>query len=140
MFAIELCSYLCIQYPVVKFLCVAKLCFNVSFTLLNILESSSRYEFFISVIPALVRMCRPFPPLVEETISLLVKLGQISLSRLSFLPDAISCKPVIQKYPIDVVDMGEARDFLYSLPKYDPLCRTIHESLPDLIDPPSTAI
>ncbi|XP_053213228.1 LOW QUALITY PROTEIN: integrator complex subunit 2-like [Panonychus citri] len=133
-FAIQLCSYLVEQYPIVKSLCIAKLCFNVTGTLLSILESEKREQFFIPVAPALVRMCKPFPPLKEDAINLLLKLGQIQLSRLaSIQPDFICTqKPLQKSADLEEIDWDEAKSFLSSLPSIDQLCHTIKQSVKTL--------
>jgi len=113
---------------------VAKLCFNVSHTLLNILESDKREKFFISVIPALIRMCQPFPPLREDAINLILRLSQISLSRLSNVdPNFILTQMVIQKaVPAEDIDWDEAKKFISSLPTSDTLCQVIQTSFNQL--------
>uniref|UniRef100_T1KSC5 Uncharacterized protein n=1 Tax=Tetranychus urticae TaxID=32264 RepID=T1KSC5_TETUR len=65
-FVIRICSYLVEQYPIIKSMYIAKLCFNVTTT------------FSILVAPAL-RECA----LKEDIINLLIKLGQIQISRLA---------------------------------------------------------
>ncbi|KAI1291959.1 Integrator complex subunit 2 [Halotydeus destructor] len=101
-FAIDLCSHLCIQYATPKFLSVAKLCFNVSSTLLSILSGNKRSQFFIPVLPALIRLCQAFPPLQEDASSLLNQLQQICLSKLAATSSSfISSTAAIQKYRYD---------------------------------------
>lgn len=110
---------------------MAKLCFNVANTLLTVLESERRQRFFTPVVPALVRMCEPFPPLRTEAINLLLKLGQISLSRLaSTQSDFICTQRSLQKSPnLEDVSLEEAKIFLSSLPTVDPLCDIIRQSV-----------
>ncbi len=86
-FAIQLASFLCLQFTIAKSICVARLCFNVANTLISLLPSARRSTFFIPVLPALVRMCRAFPPLADDARLLLQQLKNISLSTLA----ATSC-------------------------------------------------
>ncbi|EEC07439.1 integrator complex subunit, putative, partial [Ixodes scapularis] len=80
-FAIELASYLCLQYSIAKSLSIARLCVNVTHTLLGVLPSYQRPLLFLPALPALVRMCRAFPPLAEDVAVLLLQLGRVCLSQ-----------------------------------------------------------
>jgi len=82
-FAIELCSFLSVKYPIAKSLCVAKLSFSVSNTLLSLLSGDKRSSFFIPVLPALVRLVQPFPPLKEDALVLVSQLRQVAVSKLA---------------------------------------------------------
>lgn len=136
-FSIQLCSYLCKQYSITKSLSIAKLCFNVSNTLLPILPSEKIQKIFIQVLPALVRMCEPFPPLYEDAVSLLIQLSQICLSRLAAKnPTFISPKYNLIDYNnglIEQLDWNQARKFFSSLPKNDKLASVIQDCFNTLI-------
>lgn len=80
-FAIELASYLCLQYAIPKSLNIAKLCINVCHTLLGVLPSKQHCSLFLPALPALVRMCKAFPLLCEDVSVLLMQLGKVCLSR-----------------------------------------------------------
>lgn len=47
------------------------------------MSSNNRVELFQPTLPALVRICEAFPPLVDDVISLLTQLGRISMSEAS---------------------------------------------------------
>uniref|UniRef100_A0A6I8P0Y9 Integrator complex subunit 2 n=1 Tax=Ornithorhynchus anatinus TaxID=9258 RepID=A0A6I8P0Y9_ORNAN len=79
-FAIQLLSYLCIQYALPKSLSVARLAINVMGTLLTVLTQTKRYAFFMPTLPSLVSFCQAFPPLYEDIMSLLIQIGQICAS------------------------------------------------------------
>ncbi|KAJ7422147.1 integrator complex subunit 2 [Willisornis vidua] len=79
-FAIQLLSYLCIQYALPKSLSVARLAINVMGTLLTVLTQSKRYVFFMPTLPCLVSFCQAFPPLYEDIMSLLIQIGQVCAS------------------------------------------------------------
>ncbi|KAJ1185685.1 hypothetical protein NDU88_002475 [Pleurodeles waltl] len=79
-FAIQLLSYLCIQYALPKSLSVARLAINVMGTLLTVLTQSKRYTFFMPTLPCLVSFCQAFPPLYEDIMSLLIQIGQVCAS------------------------------------------------------------
>jgi hypothetical protein len=50
---------------------------------LSVLPSESRCEFFLPVLPALVRIGQAFPPLCEDIISLLTQLGHVCGAHIS---------------------------------------------------------
>ncbi|XP_063002455.1 integrator complex subunit 2 [Elgaria multicarinata webbii] len=79
-FAIQLLSYLCIQYALPKSLSVARLAINVMGTLLTVLTEAKRYAFFMPTLPCLVSFCQAFPPLYEDIMSLLIQIGQVCAS------------------------------------------------------------
>ncbi|KAJ6653699.1 hypothetical protein lerEdw1_008825 [Lerista edwardsae] len=79
-FAIQLLSYLCIQYALPKSLSVARLAINVMGTLLTVLTEPKRYTFFAPTLPCLVSFCQAFPPLYEDIMSLLIQIGQVCAS------------------------------------------------------------
>ncbi|XP_077996243.1 integrator complex subunit 2-like [Glandiceps talaboti] len=82
-FAIQLVSYLCLQFALPKSLSVARLSVNVMSTLLTVLPSDKRSQFFLPTLPALVRICRAFPPLYDDITSMLQQIGRICNSHLS---------------------------------------------------------
>ncbi|XP_061461126.1 integrator complex subunit 2 isoform X2 [Rhineura floridana] len=79
-FAIQLLSYLCIQYALPKSLSVARLAINVMGTLLTVLTEAKRYAFFVPTLPCLVSFCQAFPPLYDDIMSLLIQIGQVCAS------------------------------------------------------------
>ncbi|CAH0382391.1 unnamed protein product [Bemisia tabaci] len=82
-FAVDLISYLSIQYALPKSMSVARLAVNTLSTLLTVLCSDSRVELFVATLPALARTCKAFPPLIEDVVSLLIQLGRICISEAS---------------------------------------------------------
>ncbi|KAJ8867831.1 hypothetical protein PR048_031636 [Dryococelus australis] len=76
-FAVDLVSHLAVRYIVPKSLCVARLAINTLSTLLGVLPCTSRALLFGPVLPSLTRMCKAFPPLVDDTVSLLMQLGRM---------------------------------------------------------------
>ena len=54
-------------------------------SIVAVLSSDSRPEFFLPTLPALARVARAFPPLIDDVITLLVQLGKISTSHLSIV-------------------------------------------------------
>ena len=132
-FAIELCSYLSLQYSTTKCLCVAKLCFNVSSSLLSLLSSEKRSSFFMPVLPALVRMCTAFPPLRDDAILLMKQLRHVSISRLAASSCTfISPKSLSRAYSLAKLKYPQTHNFLRfcaSLPDDEALYLIIHESM-----------
>lgn len=139
-FAIELCSYLSLQYSTTKCLCAAKLCFNVSGTLLSLLPSEKRSSFFMPVLPALVRMCTAFPPLRDDAISLLKQLRQVSTSKLAASACTfISPKSLTRAYSLARLKYPQTSHFFRfcaSLPDDEALYLIIHESMQRLDQSP----
>ncbi len=43
----------------------------------------ARPEFFLPTLPALVRICKVFPPLCDEAVSFLMQLGRVTSSHLA---------------------------------------------------------
>lgn len=142
-FAIELCSHLSLHYCITKCLCVAKLCFNVSYTLLSVLSGKKRCTFFIPVLPAIVRMCQAFKPLREDALQLLKQLHQICLSRLAatsctFISSA-SFERAFKLTRSKFTDAEQFTRFVTSLPSDEALFMTVLESLQQLQQLSSTA-
>lgn len=95
-FAIDLASYLSLQYSLPKSLSVAKLCINTLSTLLSVLTNDTRVEMFEAILPTIVRFAEAFPPLIEDCILFLMQLGRIvesqsSLGRSMLLPALSLC-------------------------------------------------
>lgn len=82
-FAIQLLSHLCSQYALPKSLSMARLAINVMGTLLTVLTQAKRYIFFMPTLPCLVSFCQAFPPLYEDTMSLLIQVGQVCASNVA---------------------------------------------------------
>ncbi|KAF4530922.1 hypothetical protein B566_EDAN016420 [Ephemera danica] len=70
-FAVNLASYLALQYALVKSLGVARL------------------AFFSATLPALARICEAFPALLDDVVSFLMQLGRVGVSQGSL--DGHSC-------------------------------------------------
>lgn len=49
----------------------------------SVLTSETRACLFSPVLPSLVRICEAFPPLAEDTISLLMQIGRVCVSQAS---------------------------------------------------------
>ncbi|CAH1402206.1 unnamed protein product [Nezara viridula] len=82
-FAIDLASYLALQYSLPKALSVSRLAINTLSTLLTVLPKQSRTELFSNTLECLARICEAFPPLTEDVVSLLLQLGRIARSEAS---------------------------------------------------------
>lgn len=89
-FVIELVSHLCDKYAITKSLNAAKLCFNVSITLLQLLPSRRRAIYFIPVLPALIRMSKIFPILKEDLAIILTQLNHITMAHLASTSSRLS--------------------------------------------------
>ena len=90
-FAVDLISHLSIQYAIPKSYSVARLAVNALSTLLSVLTSLERNLLFPPILPAMVRFCKAFPPLIEDVIGLLLQYGRICASE-SCMNGAVSPK------------------------------------------------
>eukprot|EP00058_Branchiostoma_floridae_P020274 XP_002605764.1 hypothetical protein BRAFLDRAFT_114421 [Branchiostoma floridae] len=79
-FGIQLTSHLAHQFALPRMLSLARLAVNVASTLMTVLPSDSRQKFCLATLPALVRICRAFPPLTQDVVSILLQLAQITAS------------------------------------------------------------
>lgn len=84
-FAILLISQLSLQYALPVTMAAAKLAVNVMNTMLGVLPLSKKASFFLTTLPALVSICKTFPPLCDDTVALLMQLGRMVNSLLSVL-------------------------------------------------------
>ncbi|KAL0266334.1 UNVERIFIED_CONTAM: hypothetical protein PYX00_008909 [Menopon gallinae] len=91
-FAVDLVSHLSVQYALPKSLSVARLAINTLSTLLLVLPSETRPSLFAPLLTSLVRICEAFPPLAEDTISLLMQLGRVCVSQASLGDPIDLCK------------------------------------------------
>ncbi|XP_060560461.1 integrator complex subunit 2-like [Ruditapes philippinarum] len=94
-FAIKLTSHLCCQYALPKSLSIAKLCINVMFAMIGVLDAKKRVEFFSETLPYLVKICQAFPPLCEDVTSLLIQIGRVCLSHLTASSNVPETDPTI---------------------------------------------
>lgn len=83
LFAIQLLSYLSMQYPIPKSLSVAKHAMNRLVSLAVALPARKRTQFFLPVMPCLLRICTAFPPLREEASEILITLGSLTHTQLN---------------------------------------------------------
>ncbi|CAB4005916.1 Integrator complex subunit 2 [Paramuricea clavata] len=81
LFAVQLSSYLCVQFPLPKALDVAKYVISRMTSLCEALPGDRCASFFIPACECLLRFCRAFPPLSMDTSSLLLLIGQLTASR-----------------------------------------------------------
>ena len=133
----KLCSYLCKQYSITKSFNVAKLCFNVSITLVSVLPSEKRAPFFTDVLPALVRMCAPFPPLCEDAIKLLIQLSQINMSCLaSTSPHFMFPEATLKLYDksVEALDWHQMNEIFSNLPIEDTLSLCLQKAFSSLCE------
>lgn len=83
LFAIQLASYLCLQFPLPKAMGVARYILSRLSSLLATLPASKRAPFFSPILPTLVRFCRAFPPLCDDATGFLLELGRVAVSHAS---------------------------------------------------------
>ena len=133
----KLCSYLCKQYSITKSFNVSKLCFSVSITLVSVLPSEKRAPFFTDILPALVRMCGPFPPLCEDAVKLLIQLSQINMSCLAATsPHFMFPEATLKLYDksVERLDWHQLNDIFSKLPIEDTLSLSLQKAFSSLCE------
>ena len=78
MFAVQLASYLCNQYPLAKTLSVTRGCLTHLSRLLSSLPRQQHLSVFAPCLPAVIRACLALPPLLDDAVPFLLRLGQIA--------------------------------------------------------------
>ena len=83
-----------------------------SVLLFSVLTSEERQQLFPHVLPAFVRFCKAFPPLIEDVVGLLLQYGRIVASEGSLrpltVPDGVSRSP---RHTTDLVNgFGEVQN------------------------------
>lgn len=131
-FVIELTSHLCTKYATTKSLNVAKMCFNVSFTMLQFLPSERRALFYIPVLPALLRICKVFPILKDDASVILNQIKQVTQSHLASTSSRLSsgtCQPF---EGLDELTWRQAKSLMGSLSPNEALYVCIHRCMFEL--------
>ncbi|XP_018328065.1 integrator complex subunit 2 [Agrilus planipennis] len=82
-FAIQLLSHLSVQYALPKSLNLCVTALNLLYALLGGLSSPQRMKLFKPILPALVRISKAFPPLVDDITQLLLQLAKVCQSQAS---------------------------------------------------------
>jgi len=131
-FVIELVSHLCEKYAITKSLNVAKLCFNVAYTLLQLLPSDKRVQFYLPTLPALLRICKLFPILQEDTRIILNQINQITLAHIASTSSRLSLGSAKPFEGLEKVTWIEVRKLMNSLSPDEALYLCIQKCLLDL--------
>lgn len=79
-FAVDLISHLSVVCAMPNSLSIARLAVNSVSTLLGVLADKERISLLLPTLPALARMCRAFPPLLDDTIHLLTQGARMWIS------------------------------------------------------------
>jgi len=79
-FAVDLISHLSVVCAMPNSLSRARLALNCVWTLLGVLASREREDLLRPSLGALTRICRAFPPLMEDTVQLLIQAARMWLS------------------------------------------------------------
>lgn len=131
-FVVELTSHLCEKYAITKSLNVAKLCFNVAFTLLQLLPSVRRALFFIPILPALMRICKVFPILREDADIILSQINQITLTHMASTSSRLSLGSSRPFEGLEKVSWREVKKLITTLNLQEALYLTIQKCSLDL--------
>ena len=131
-FVIELTSHLCEKYAITKSLNVAKLCFNFAFTLLQLLPSDKRALFYISVLPALLRISKVFPILQEDARIILSQINQITVAHLASTSSRLSLGSTRPFGGIEKMTWREVTKLMRTLSSNEALYLCIQKCLIDL--------
>lgn len=131
-FVIELTSHLCEKYAITKSLNVAKLCFNVAYTLLQLLPSDKRAQFYIPALPALLRICEVFPILQEDARIILNQINQITLTHVASTSSRLSLGTARPFEGLDRLSWLQVKKQMNSLSSPEALYLCIQKCLLDL--------
>lgn len=131
-FVIELTSHLCEKYAITKSLNVAKLCFNVAYTLLQLLPSVRRALFFIPVLPALLRICKVFPILREDADLILNQINQITLAHMASTSSRLSLGSEKPFEGLEQMNWREAKKLMSTFSLHEALYLCIQKCSIDL--------
>lgn len=82
-FAIQLLSYISVQFAIPKSLNLCVTALNLLYALLGGISSTQRIHLFKPILPALVRISKAFPPLIDDIVQLLSQLMKICQSQAS---------------------------------------------------------
>jgi len=133
-FVIELTSHLCEKYAITKSLNVAKLCFNVAYTLLQLLPSERRAHFFIPVLPALQRICNIFPILREDAGIILSQIQQITLAHMASTSSRLSLGSAKPFEGLEKMSWREVRKLMKRFSLHEALYLCIQKCSLDLVE------
>lgn len=131
-FVIELTSHLCEKYAITKSLNVAKLCFNVAHTLLQLLPSTRRASFFIPVLPALLKICKVFPILREDAEIILNQINQITLAHMASTSSRLCMSSSRPFEGLEKLSWREVKRLTHTLGLHEALYLNIQKCLLDL--------
>lgn len=131
-FVIELTSHLCEKYAITKSLNVAKLCFNVGYTLLQLLPSARRASFFIPVLPALLKICKVFPILREDAEIILNQINQITLAHMASTSSRLCMSSSRPFEGLEKLSWREVKRLTHTLDLHEALYLNIQKCLLDL--------
>ncbi|XP_066936944.1 integrator complex subunit 2-like isoform X1 [Clytia hemisphaerica] len=81
LFAVQLISYLSLQYPIPKSFSMSRYVIQQMKDLLCALPVAKRNQFFVPALCCLQRICKAFPPIREEVVALLLQIGRIAISQ-----------------------------------------------------------
>jgi len=129
-FAIDLISHLSVQYALPKALSTARLAVNTLSTLFSVLASESRTALLVPVLPSLVRICRAFPPLIEDCISFLLQAGRMWISSSSLQG---YCSPKNFDMSSDNEKMEEICGVIRKIPGDHPVSQDIVNSFEQIL-------
>lgn len=131
-FVIELTSHLCEKYAITKSLNVSKLCFNVAYTLLQLLPTVRRALFFIPVLPALLRICKVFPILRDDIDLILNQINQITLAHMASTSSRLSLGSAKPFEGLEEMSWRDAKKLMSTLGLHEALYLCIQKCSLDL--------
>ena len=91
----DLISHLSVVCAMPNSLSIARLALNCVWTLLGVLAAKEREELIRPSLPALARICRAFPPLMEDTVQLLVQVTFDWVIIMDLTPPTLGCEDVV---------------------------------------------
>ena len=129
-FAVNLISHLSVHFSLPKSYSITRLAVNSLSTLLSVLSLEERNILFPQVLPALVRFCQAFPPIVEDVFTLLIQYGKIVVSEAATVGENGYSSP----RNLDVPEIDNVEQMIKLLSVKDiPLAAAVHQALNDIV-------
>lgn len=96
--------------------------------LVSVLPDNSRIKLYGRALPALVRICRAFPPLIDDVVSLLMQLGRVCMAVAS-LQTGSSASAIRYQSTVNCAKYEQSLKFSHQL-----LCLQIQQAFVEILE------
>ena len=94
-----------------------------------VLPNNSRVKLFGRALPALVRICRALPPLIEDVVSLLMQLGRVCMAVASLDTSSTASSIRYQVSPMNCADYEKSIKFSHQM-----LCFQVQQAFAEILE------